>query len=65
MHQGTRATASLSIPGPRPLQFSNSVSTVIGQTQRDDEDEGGSDFDGTVSVSGTEATDYGSLTSVE
>jgi len=39
------------------------MSTVIGKPQRDDEDEGGSDLDGTASVSGT--TDYGSLTSVE
>ena len=41
------------------------MSTVMGQSHRDDEDEGGSDLDGTASVSGTEATDYGSLTSVE
>lgn len=40
------------------------MSTVTGKPQ-DDEDEGGSDHDGTVSVSGTEVTDYGSLTSVE
>jgi hypothetical protein len=50
---------------PRALQFSTSMSTVTGQPQGDDEDEGDSDHDGTVSVSGTEATDYGSLTSVE
>jgi len=41
------------------------VATVVGLPQRDDEGEGGSDLDGTASVSGTEATDYGSLTSVE
>jgi hypothetical protein len=41
------------------------MSTVTGKPQGDEEDEEDSDRDGTVSVSGTEATDYGSLTSVE
>ncbi|KAG0704270.1 GRASP55/65 PDZ-like domain-containing protein [Suillus ampliporus] len=62
---GTGATALFSGPSPRPIQFSNSMSTVTGKPQSDDEDEGGSDLDGTASVSGTETTDYGSLTSVE
>lgn len=48
--------------GPSALQFSTSMSTVTEKLQGDEED---SDHDGTVSVSGTEATDYGSLTSVE
>lgn len=52
-------------PNPRAIQFSASMSTVTGKPQGDDEAEGDSDHDGTVSVSGTEATDYGSLTSVE
>ncbi|KAG1745858.1 GRASP55/65 PDZ-like domain-containing protein [Suillus paluster] len=62
---GTGATALFSGSSPRHLQFSNSMSTVTGKSQNDDEDEEGSDLDGTVSVSGTETTDYGSLTSVE
>ncbi|KAG2362696.1 GRASP55/65 PDZ-like domain-containing protein [Suillus spraguei] len=40
-------------------------SPLNGDSSPHDEDEGGSDHDGTVSVSGTEVTDYGSLTSVE
>ncbi|KAG2151345.1 GRASP55/65 PDZ-like domain-containing protein [Suillus clintonianus] len=56
---GTGTTAMFSGPSPSALQFSTSMSTVIGKPQSDDEDEGDSDFDG------TEATDYGSLTSVE
>ncbi|KAG1829743.1 GRASP55/65 PDZ-like domain-containing protein [Suillus variegatus] len=62
---GTGVTAMFSGPNPRALQFSTSMSTVTGKSQDDDEDEGDSDHDETVSVSGTEATDYGSLTSVE
>ncbi|KAG1774865.1 GRASP55/65 PDZ-like domain-containing protein [Suillus placidus] len=62
---GAGVTAMFSGPSPRALQFSTSMSTVTGKPQDDDKDEGDSDHDGTVSVSGTEATDYGSLTSVE
>ncbi|KAG1748711.1 GRASP55/65 PDZ-like domain-containing protein [Suillus lakei] len=62
---GTGATGMFSGPSSRALQFSTSMSTVTGKPQGDDEDEGDSDLDGTASVSGTEATDYGSLTSVE
>ncbi|KAG1772337.1 GRASP55/65 PDZ-like domain-containing protein [Suillus occidentalis] len=62
---GTGATAMFSGPNSRALQFSTSMSTVTGKPQGDDEAEGDSDHDETVSVSGTEATDYGSLTSVE
>ncbi|KAG1872357.1 GRASP55/65 PDZ-like domain-containing protein [Suillus subalutaceus] len=62
---GTGVTATFSGPSPSALQFSTSMSTVTGMPQDDEEDEENSDRDGTVSVSGTEATDYGSLTSVE
>ncbi|OAX42124.1 hypothetical protein K503DRAFT_711204 [Rhizopogon vinicolor AM-OR11-026] len=62
---GTGSTSVFSVPSPRPLQFSNSLSTVIGKPRHDDEEDGGSDLDGTASVSGTEVTDCGSLTSVE
>ncbi|KAH7920472.1 hypothetical protein BV22DRAFT_1073845 [Leucogyrophana mollusca] len=57
-------TGVAGLHSPSPLQFSASVATLRGQ--KHDEDSDGEDyFDGTLSVAGTETTDYGSLTSVE